>query len=61
MMNQKSCVHHWMIEPANGPISKGVCRMCNAERSFTNVVQLGDITDWSKIANGRAKREDGGD
>ena len=29
--------HHWIIESANGPISKGVCKYCSAEKEFFNV------------------------
>ena len=30
------CVHHWIIEAANGPNSNGVCRHCGAGREFHN-------------------------
>ena len=30
------CRHHWLIEAAGGPTSKGVCRVCGAERQFRN-------------------------
>jgi len=30
------CVHYWVIEPPEGPVSKGVCKRCGAEREFTN-------------------------
>lgn len=30
------CVHHWIIEPPNGPVSKGVCKLCGAEKNFEN-------------------------
>lgn len=33
-----SCIHYWVIEPANGPISRGVCQSCRAEREFKNFV-----------------------
>lgn len=28
--------HHWMIEPANGPLSAGACKYCGAHRDFPN-------------------------
>ena len=28
------CCHYWIIEPADGPTSKGVCRFCGAEKEF---------------------------
>lgn len=33
-----SCCHHWIIEPANGPISRGVCRNCLASKEFKNSI-----------------------
>ena len=30
------CIHHWIIEPANGATSMGVCKLCGAEREFSN-------------------------
>ena len=37
-MPVSSCCHHWVIEPANGPISRGVCRHCNESREFKNSI-----------------------
>ncbi len=34
-----ACPHHWEIESANGPISKGTCRVCGEEREFNNSVE----------------------
>ncbi len=30
------CRHYWIIESADGPTSKGVCRICGAEKEFFN-------------------------
>jgi len=30
------CPHHWIIESPNGPTSRGVCKLCSAEREFAN-------------------------
>ena len=35
------CPHHWVIEKANGPVSKGRCRLCGEEREFSNSVETG--------------------
>ncbi len=35
----EGCRHHWLIEIADGPISKGVCKCCGAEREFYNSFQ----------------------
>ena len=34
----KDCQHHWVIDAADGPVSRGVCKRCQAEREFENVV-----------------------
>ena len=33
-----TCRHHWIIEPANGPISMGECRNCHSVREFYNSI-----------------------
>lgn len=30
------CKHHWIIETAQGPVSRGVCRLCGAVKEFYN-------------------------
>jgi hypothetical protein len=30
------CQHHWILPPADGPISVGVCKHCGAQREFSN-------------------------
>ena len=32
----KDCQHHWVIEPADGPVSRGVCKLCHQVRAFEN-------------------------
>jgi len=32
----KECVHYWLIEPPEGPVSMGVCRLCGARQEFKN-------------------------
>ena len=52
------CVHHWIIEPPNGPTSKGRCKRCGEKKSFANTVIDNHIADWSRIAQARDHRED---
>lgn len=33
------CLHYWIIEPAAGPTSLGVCRKCGEEGAFKNYVE----------------------
>lgn len=35
-MTTTTCPHHWIIEPATGPTSLGVCKLCGAEKEFSN-------------------------
>ena len=30
------CVHHWVIDPPNGAVSKGRCKVCGEEKEFRN-------------------------
>ena len=36
------CHHYWIIESAKGPVSRGVCKFCGAEKEFLN--SLPDLT-----------------
>ena len=33
-----TCRHHWVIETANGPTSRGVCRNCQESKEFNNSI-----------------------
>ena len=35
------CVHHWVIEEANGPTSKGRCKKCKKVKQHTNYIEGG--------------------
>ena len=37
-LTKNSCRHYWIIEVANGPTSKGVCKYCGETRDFLNVI-----------------------
>ena len=37
-METQECQHHWQIEAANGPVSRGVCKLCQLVREFKNTV-----------------------
>lgn len=32
----EGCNHHWIIDPPDGPISRGVCKICGVHREFQN-------------------------
>jgi len=33
---EKRCIHHWVIDPADGPTSKGKCKRCGTVKLFYN-------------------------
>lgn len=44
------CRHHWVIQPADGPVSDGSCRICGESREFKNYVESATWGD-SRINN----------
>jgi hypothetical protein len=34
--------HHWIIDEAAGPLSRGVCKRCGVARNFRNWLEEGD-------------------
>ncbi len=51
-VGQDECQHYWIIESANGPTSRGVCRICGAEREFSN-----SFPDFAALARGSRPHE----
>ncbi len=45
--DHSTCRHHWLIQPAAGPISLGVCQMCGETREFKNYVESGFWMDFN--------------
>jgi len=37
-METQECQHHWLIEAADGPVSRGICKLCQLVREFNNTV-----------------------
>jgi hypothetical protein len=38
-----NCCHHWIIDVAKAPLSKGVCRLCGEEKLFRNQLHWDEI------------------
>ena len=36
---QAECRHNWLIEPPEGPVSSGICRICGLTREFKNYIE----------------------
>jgi hypothetical protein len=51
------CSHHWIIEAAMLPLSKGVCRVCGEEKLFRNQLQWAEIAPV-RVINGRHQEKD---
>ena len=48
-MTTIQCAHHWIIETATGPRSKGKCQLCGEEKEFSNSAQF-MATNWKHQA-----------
>ena len=44
------CRHYWVIQPASGPVSQGICQSCGESREFKNYVEGASWGD-SRLAN----------
>ena len=44
------CRHHWVIQPADGPVSNGSCQICGENREFKTYVESATWGD-SRIAS----------
>ena len=36
---ESRCIHHWLIDTPDGPVSQGVCKYCREVKYFDNVLQ----------------------
>ncbi len=52
--NPDDCRHHWVIQPATGPISQGSCRSCGAVKEFKNYVESAAWGDNRAAARAKA-------
>ena len=52
-----TCIHHWIIEPPNGPKSKGICIKCGDVSLFPNEIML--TAEWKYLEDlGSRKRKE---
>jgi len=35
-VSDSGCTHHWIIEPPNGSVSRGKCKICKESKEFRN-------------------------
>lgn len=53
-----SCRHHWVIQPADGPVSQGSCRSCGAVKEFKNYVESAAWGDNRAAARTKSTESD---
>ena len=46
------CTHYWVIAPAIGPVSQGMCQRCGQTKEFKNYVEA---STWGDELNTRRK------
>ena len=53
------CMHYWVIQPATGPFSPGICQTCGETRDFKNYVEGASWGDsrLSNRSNGEETKE----
>ncbi len=56
-VNLPTCCHHWVIQPALGPVSEGECQKCGEVREFKNSIDY--ETEWTARRE-LARSESGG-
>ena len=54
IQTQEQCVHHWIIDPPEGPVSKGACKLCGEEKEFPNDLSY----SWKEDNKDEIKEED---
>ena len=48
--NQIECVHEWLIDSPNGPVSKGECLNCGQVSEFKNSMP---VSGWDRTDNSK--------
>ena len=56
--NPDDCRHHWVIQPATGPVSQGSCRTCGAVKEFKNYVESAAWGDNRAAARAKSTESD---
>ncbi len=52
------CLHHWVIETADGPTSEGVCQKCAEVKTFANYVVQNTWSNQGDPAPSASPRRD---
>ena len=52
----EQCVHYWVIDPPEGPVSRGTCKICGAEKEFRNFLSYSPWDNQSPSLTGFGNR-----
>ena len=53
-----NCIHHWIIEMATAPKSKGRCKYCKTVRNFSNTPEDKTIERYNPVTKTIIKTRD---
>ena len=56
VVEESQCMHYWVIQPATGPVSAGICQTCGETREFKNYVEGASWGD-SRLSNRSTSEE----
>ena len=56
IVEESQCMHYWVIQPATGPVSLGICQTCGENREFKNYVEGASWGD-SRLSNRSTSEE----
>ena len=48
-----TCIHHWIIEAQEGPVSIGVCKHCGDIRKFNNGLPVWKRNEMHSVVMGK--------
>jgi hypothetical protein len=54
---KRRCCHHWIIDVATGPSSRGVCKVCGEEMLFRNQLQWAEIAPLKDLKSRRRGKD----
>ena len=55
--NIPHCCHYWVIQPATGPVSQGICQACGEVREFKNYVEASTWGDDRSANRSSAEKQ----
>ena len=47
----EECIHHWLLDQPNGPMSSALCKLCGVTEEFPNSLAGSNWTKPSGVPN----------